>query len=133
MRRTLDANVLVRGLIDDGSPQSRIADEILGSDYTLFIPSTVVVETEWVLRTRFGASRMHISELFTGLLGMNNVEVDDRAIVSNAVAAHAAGLDFADAMHLYGARESEAFLTFDTNLRRRARKLDDAVPVVVPS
>jgi hypothetical protein len=36
-------------------------------------------------------------------------------------------------MHLYGAGETDDFLTFDKTLVRRAKKLSDIVPVVVPT
>lgn len=131
MSKTVDTNVLVRGLVDDGTDQSRIADAFLGTD--IYVASTVILETEWVLRTCFGADRQSIHALFTGLLGMENVEVENRSAVSSAVAAHAKGLDFADSLHLYSAAETEAFVTFDIDLRRHAKRLLDVVPIIIPN
>jgi predicted nucleic acid-binding protein len=60
------------------------------------------------------------------------VEFDDRPVVAGAVTALAYGMDFADALHLYGARDSDVFVTFDEDFRRRANKLPDAVPAIAP-
>ena len=50
----LDTNVLVRWLTDDDANQSAVVASLLGAtaknDARLFVPITVMLETEWVLR-----------------------------------------------------------------------------------
>lgn len=131
MRKTIDTNILVRALVDEGTERSRLAAECLTTDL-VHIPATVMLEAEWILRTRFRASRDEISQHFGMLLGMSNIVFDSREIVSNSVEAHGAGLDFADALHLFGAGESDVFVTFDKALRRTASDKLTAVPVISP-
>jgi predicted nucleic-acid-binding protein len=131
MRRTVDTNVLVRALVNDGSEQSQIATTCMANG-TIHVPATVILETEWVLRTRFRATRDDVGRVFRVLVGMSNVEFDDRAVIVNAIVAHAKGLDFVDALHLYGAGASEQFVTFDQRFRRLAAKLPGAVTIAVP-
>lgn len=51
----LDTNVLVRWLTDDDAKQSAIVASLLERAATkearLFVPVTVILETEWVLRS----------------------------------------------------------------------------------
>ena len=55
----LDTNVLVRYIVQDDAGQltvaKRLISRILGEGLTLFVPVTVVLELEWVLRSSFGA------------------------------------------------------------------------------
>lgn len=131
MRKTVDTNVLVRALVDEGTEHSRVAAECLTTD-VVHIPATVMLETEWILRTRFKANRDEISQHFGMLLGMSNIVFDRREIISNSVEAHGAGMDFADALHLFGAGDSDVFVTFDKALRRTADAKPHAVPVISP-
>ena len=53
----LDTNVLVRYIVQDDAAQLAAAKRLIGrcvaQGSTLFIPVTVVLELEWVLRSRF--------------------------------------------------------------------------------
>ena len=53
----LDTNVLVRFLVQDDARQGAAASRLIRSGVeaggTLFVPVTVVLELEWVLRTDF--------------------------------------------------------------------------------
>lgn len=48
--RAVDTNVLARYYLRDDAAQARVADRIL-SDGDVFVPKTVVLELEWVLRS----------------------------------------------------------------------------------
>lgn len=47
-----DTCILVRFLADDDKEQADSA-EVLLADNTVFLPKTVLLETEWVLRSRY--------------------------------------------------------------------------------
>jgi len=53
----LDTNVLVRWLTDDDANQSAVVASLLEvaekEEVRLFVPVTVILETEWVLRSRY--------------------------------------------------------------------------------
>jgi predicted nucleic acid-binding protein len=53
--------------------------------------------------------------------------LEDAAIIATALNWMAGGMDFADALHLANAKGSDAFVTFDRGLARRAKKLGIAV------
>lgn len=53
----------------------------------------------------------------------------DGAQVAQALDGYAAGLDFADALHLAGSAEAPELVTFDRNFAKRGRDLDVSPPV----
>jgi predicted nucleic-acid-binding protein len=126
-----DTNVLGRALTDDGSERSRRAAACF-RDNEIFIPATVLLETEWLLRSRLNLSRKEINALFSVLLASPNVTFDDRPRITDSVLAHRNGLDFADAMHLFAARDCEAMVTFDEDFIRRSKKISGVIAVRKP-
>ena len=131
MRKTLDTNVLVRALVHDESRQSEIAISLLGEEL-VHVPLTVAIETEWVLRSHFKLDKKTINTLMISYLSRDNVEVEQRECVENAVLAHKDGWDFSDALHVQSAQRGGEFLTFDRKLVRFAAKHGSPVPVRVP-
>jgi predicted nucleic-acid-binding protein len=126
-----DANVLARALTDDGSEQSRRAVDCF-RDNEIFVPDTVLLETEWLLRSRLGLKRDQVDGLVWTLLSSPRVLFDDRTRVANATIAHRNGLDFADAMHLFASNACEVFVTYDGDLIRNSRKIPETITVRKP-
>jgi predicted nucleic-acid-binding protein len=117
----LDTNVVVRLLVDDDREQTRRARAmILHQDVS--ISPTVLLETEWVLRSAYQLSREEILKPLRTLLGLRGLQIDNMTGVIQALADYAAGLDFADALHLAFADRADSFATFDKTLVRRANK-----------
>lgn len=131
MPLAVDTNVLVRVLADDGSEHAAAA-RTLFRDEEIFVPETVILEAEWVLRSAMKLDRGAVSSRLSSLLATPNVHVEGRVKILKAVLAHASGLDFADAMHLYASSQCEAMITFDERLIREAPKITDAIPVRKP-
>jgi predicted nucleic-acid-binding protein len=128
----VDTNILVRYLVEDDVAQTDRAEAVLRNRSVLLL-KTVLLETEWVLRTLYRFERAAIEEALTRLLGLPGIEVEDRAAVALALAWYGQNrLDFADALHLASSAQAEAFATFDRVLRRRARAIADAIPAVAP-
>ena len=123
MATAIDTNVLVRFLIDDGSDQVATARAVFDSN-RISIPSSVMLECEWVLRSAFRIPATAICDAFARLLNMETVTVSDMEIVARAVDAHRAGVDFADALHVFSSTGCDRFVTFDTALRRRGGIVD---------
>lgn len=88
-----------------------------------FIPKTVLLELEWVLRGGYKFERTAIREAIIGVLGLPNVTAEDGASVQNALQCYGAGLDFADALHVASCSRTQCFMTFDDKLVKRAKKL----------
>jgi predicted nucleic-acid-binding protein len=127
----VDTNVIVRVLTLDDLDQAPRARALL-EDGPALVPNSVVLETEWVLRSIYRFERLAIFDGITRLLGLPGVELEDPRGVARALEWYRDGLDFADALHLGSSGSAEAFATFDGALRRKAGALIGSVPVVAP-
>lgn len=135
----LDTNLLARFYVDDpGDPEAQkqrpIARRILVESPRLFVPLTVVLELEWVLRAFYSFSAGDFIKVVRHLLGLPNVAVESWSRVSDALDLHAQGLDFADALHLMASDTCSEFATFDEKrFARRANRIGTRPAVKVPS
>ena len=118
---SLDTNLLVRILTNDDPIQARRALKILKSG-DIYIPKTVILETEWVLRYAYEIGRTNIIIGFQKLLGLPNVSVEDPDSVYQAINWYGDNFDFADALHLASSRKCESFATFDNTPVKKARQ-----------
>jgi predicted nucleic-acid-binding protein len=127
----VDTNILVRYLVEDDPVQTDRAEAVLRSGAVL-VPSTVLLETAWVLRSSYRFDRGSIVDGITKLLGLPGVEAEDSATAGLALTWYGQGLDFADALHLASSGRAEAFATFDRALRRRGRAVMGTIRLVAP-
>ena len=118
----VDTNLLVRLLTKDDLSQAKRAAKIMESD-DIFIPKTVKLETEWVLRHAYGITKEAILSGFQKMIGLPNVRVEDQQCVFQAISWYESGLDFADALHLVSSMKADKFATFDNAFIKKARKL----------
>lgn len=132
----LDTNILARYYVREPAAaratreQGEAARRLIDGGGKLYVAKTVLLELEWVLRGVYGLARTDILRAFEHLLGLPNVEVEDRASVESAIAGLRSGLDFADALHHASSRACAAFLTFDTRrFAGRARRMALTPPV----
>ena len=126
----LDTNVLVRWLTDDDAKQSvivaRLFELAIEKDERLFVPATVILETEWVLRSCYRFDKPLVIAALDALLGVIELEFQTESALEQALwlFKQAGAPDFADCLHV--ALVSQAgqgpLLTFD----ERAGKLDGA-------
>ena len=128
--RALDTNVLVRALVQDDAAQSRRAQACLSAQ-PVYIPITVILELEWVLRSRYRYSPKAIADAMEKLAILENTVVGEQAAVVAAAAKMRQGWDFADALHHALAAGCDDFATFDTHLARRAGRDDSTAPPVI--
>ena len=126
----VDTNIIVRVLTGDDMAQARRAVKLLEKD-DIFIPKTVILETEWVLRHAYGIDADTIVTGFHKLFGLPNVTVEDSWAILQALNWHKEGLDFADALHMASSLKSLHFVTFDKKLVRKSSKIK-AIEVTTP-
>jgi len=101
---------------------------------SIFVPLTVVLELEWVMRGFYGLPPTAFSRVAAHLLGMPHVTVERWEALQDALAAHRQGLDFADALHWACSRNCDCLLTFDDKkFAKRAAKLGMSPQVVLPA
>jgi len=134
----VDTNLLARFYVDDPSDpeaarQRPIARRLVLESTALFVPLTVVLELEWVMRGFYQTGPDAFQNVVTHLLGLPQVTVERWEAVEAAVDMHRHGLDFADALHWSLSRGCSAFATFDDRrFTRRAKRLGLTPPVAVP-
>lgn len=131
MRLAVDTNVLARAMVDDGSEQASRSRQCF-VDHGVYVADTVLLETEWLLRSRLKVPRETINLLFSRLLSSPTALFDDRIKIGTAVLAHAKGLDFADALHLLAAKDCDAMATFDEDFIKHHQAVEGSVPVRNP-
>ena len=125
----LDTNVLARYYVSDAgdaksTAQRETARRLIESGRPLAVSKTVLLELEWVLRGYYGFAREEVAQVFAHLMAQPGIHVQDRPTVERALAAHASGLDFADALHHASYAECADMATFDDRgFVRRARRL----------
>jgi len=118
----IDTNLLVRILTNDDPIQARRAAKILQSD-DIFIPKTVILETQWVLHYAYAINKADIISGFQKLLGLPNIYPEDSETIAQAISRYQQGLDFADSLHLASSSGSDKFATFDAAFQKKARKV----------
>lgn len=118
----VDTNIVVRLLTRDDEEQFKQATALFASQ-PIFIPETVILETEWVLRFAYRFQPHAICDAFAKLLGLVNVKTSRPVVVAQAIDLSRQGLDFADALHLASSKECAKLATFDTDFIKRAKGL----------
>ncbi len=118
----IDTNVLVRLLVNDHPAQSKASHRLFSSE-DIFVPDTVLLETEWVLRAAYELQPADVCLAFRRICGLPNVSLADAALVAQVIDWHEAGFGFADAFHLALSKDQEAMKTFDAAFIRNARQL----------
>lgn len=127
----IDTNIVVRLLVNDDPAQTAKA-LVLFTKNKIFIPKTVVMETEWVLRGVYNIERGIINSALKALISLEQVVIEDETILFEALDSHQQGMDFADAIHLASSRGANSFATFDLKFRSSAKKLLLKPAVIAP-
>lgn len=119
----IDTNVLARFFINDEDDAESVRQRpaaIAALSDKVFVPMSVILEFEWVMRGFYELPRKDIQRVFESLCGLENVQIENRGSVLSALDGYQHGLDFADALHLARADFCNTFLSFDARLKKRA-------------
>jgi predicted nucleic acid-binding protein len=119
----IDTNLIVRYLTGDHPKQSVRARKLIDGE-DVFVCTTVLLETEWVLRSVYDYAEVQLAKALRAFAGLPRVTLEDAGAVAQALEWTEGGLDFADALHLAKASGCEAFITFDQRFARAANQLD---------
>ncbi len=134
----VDTNILARFYCDDpADPEAvremPVARRVMVESESLFVPLTVILELEWVMRGFYDVEAASFCSAVEHLLGMPHVTVERWEAVKDAVDLHRRGFDFADALHWATSATCSQLLSFDDRgFVRRARRLKLAPEVAVP-
>ncbi len=116
----LDTNVLVRFLVRDDPAQAAAATGLIrrvaAAGEPLFVPITVALELEWVLRSSYGFAKANIARTLGHLLSTSELSFESEAAVEHALLLWQEGrADFSDCVHVALAAQSgeQPLWTFD--------------------
>jgi predicted nucleic-acid-binding protein len=128
----LDTNVLVRYLVRDDQPQFEKARKLIKreSDRStpVLVSLLVLLETEWVLRSRYELSKSEILAAFSALLDAADLTFEDEPSVEQALYTwNESAADFTDC--LIEARNRRLGCAATATFDARAMKLAGFVPV----
>ena len=99
----VDTNVLVRYLIRDDPPQyekaRRLIDREVARGEPVLVSLLVLLETEWVLRSRYELAKVDVIAAFSALLDTADLAFEDEPSVEHAVYSWKdSAVDFADCL-----------------------------------
>jgi predicted nucleic-acid-binding protein len=122
----LDTNVLVRFLVQDDLAQFERAQKLIGRESRtgggVLISLVVLLETEWVLRSRYSLPKSEIIAVFSGLLGSVELHFEDEHSIEEALFTWKdSPADFADC--LIGARHRALGCRATASFDAKAAKL----------
>ncbi len=117
---SVDTNIIVRFLTQDDPGQYPKARQLLDEN-TVFVPETVVLETEWVLRYTYEYKPVQICDAFIKLFGLPTVQLAQPTRIAQAIEWCQTGMDFADALHLANSQQHKQLLTFDRRFVNKAK------------
>jgi predicted nucleic acid-binding protein len=118
----IDANVIVRYLTGDHPEQAPRARALIDGE-DAFVGATVLLETEWVLRSAYEFPAPVLARALRAFAGLPHVAIEEPASVARALDWSEAGMDFADALHLAKASHCDGFVSFDQELARKSARL----------
>ena len=85
----IDTNIVVRLLVSDDVEQTRrarkLVDQAAARDESVLVSLPVLVETEWVLRSRYGLSRDEVLAVFRAALEARELSFEDEAAIEEAL------------------------------------------------
>jgi predicted nucleic-acid-binding protein len=120
----VDTNVIVRYLTRDDAEQFAKASALISRE-DVYVCTTVLLETEWVLRRGYRFSRERVITALGAFAGLPRVTLEDPASTAKALDWTRRGMDFADALHLAKVQGCEAFVSFDQRLAAAANVMSE--------
>jgi predicted nucleic-acid-binding protein len=121
----LDTNVLIRYVVQDDRGQMaaarRLIDRCIAEGRSLFVPVTVTLELEWVLRASFGYAKEEVMRTLSNLFSAAELTFESERALEVALQLYRdASADFADCLHIALAAEAgeQPLWTFDRGAAR---------------
>jgi len=85
----IDTNVLGRLVVSDDVEQTqrarRLVEQALDRDELVLVSLLVLLESEWVLRSRYGFNRASLLEIFRALLEARELSFEDEPALEEAL------------------------------------------------
>ena len=127
----IDTNVLVRFLVRDEEAQFEKARKLIKREVaasSVLVNQLVLLETEWVLRSRYSLAKNLIIQAISGLLDASDVRFEDEPAVEEALFIWKdSAADFADC--LIGAKNRRLGCRATATFDMKASKLPEFITV----
>jgi predicted nucleic-acid-binding protein len=128
----IDTNVLVRFLLRDDEAQFQKANKLIQREVSgglgVLVSQLVLLETEWVLRSRYDFSKIQLLEFIASLLDTRDIQLEDEQSVEESIYQWKdSNADFADC--LIAARHRRLGCSATATFDARAAKLPGFVAV----
>jgi len=85
----IDSNVLVRFLVRDDESQYEKARRLIRREVAagrrVFMSQLVLLETEWVLRSRYGMQKVQITGAISGLLDATDIQFENEPAIEEGL------------------------------------------------
>ena len=118
----IDTNVIVRFLTSDHPEQSPLARTLIDT-HDVFVCTTVLLKTEWVLRAAYGHPPAQVGAALRAFAEMPRVTLEDPTVAATALDWMERGMDITDDLNLTKAEGSTAFVSIDRQLQKAAKRL----------
>lgn len=121
----LDTNVLVRYIAQDDAGQSAVASRFIETELSErnrgFISLVALLETVWVMESRYAADAQTIADITQDLLQASTLQVQDSAAVGQAITRYRqGGVDLHDCLITsLAAQRGAEVVTFDARAAKR--------------
>jgi len=121
----VDANVVLRYLLDDHAELSAKATEII-EQQVVTLPMEAACEVVYVLQKVYGVERQDIQQQLAAMLDETLIRMEKPEVFLNGLECYnACGLDFVDALlWAYHVVEQQAIFTFDEKLNKHLQRTD---------
>ncbi len=117
----VDTNVVVRFLTGDDPHQYALVSKLVANEQ-LWIPTTVLLETGWVLRKVKNFNQERVVDSLESFLGLPNVFAENAEVAAQALKLARKGMDFADAFHFASSIECEEMISFDADFIKISKR-----------
>ena len=115
---SVDTNVLARYLLGDDPIQKLLAEQTISDG--AYVSLTVLLETHWLLTSRYRLSTKQIIQLINLLRENATIQIEADEWVDWMLERLGGGADFADLVHLVASQNQSAFATFDQAMTKQA-------------
>lgn len=113
----VDTNVLIRLLVKDDPIKFetivKLVEKVENNELTLVIPTVVIAECCWLLKSFYKLEKHLITEYLLGVIESENVEVEEDAVFNALRLYTEKNVDFADALISCKSNNKIAVLTWD--------------------
>ena len=128
MKLTPDTNILVRAAVVDDVGQSAAAQRLLSEAELIALPTSVLCEFVWVMRSTYKRPASDVARSVASLVAASKVEVNRAALAAGLHSLDSGG-DFADAVIAFEGAQlgGETFATFDKKAAKLIQRTGQSV------